>query len=93
MLCSREYAHVFASVTDMVLPLDEQTLSETVMDGNPDFKSASPDNAAYVIFTSGSTGVPKGTVIEHASLYETFFFPSFFLLFLICPCFSADLTL
>jgi non-ribosomal peptide synthetase component F len=74
MLCSREYAHALASVIDIVLPLDEQTLSEAVMDGNLDFKSASPDNAAYVIFTSGSTGMPKGTVIEHASLYETSLF-------------------
>lgn len=79
MLCSREYAHALASVTDIVLPLDEQTLSEqtlseAVMDRYPDFKSASPDNAAYAIFTSGSTGVPKGTVIEHASLYDTSFF-------------------
>lgn len=73
MLCSRESAHALASVTDIVLPLDEQMLSEAVMDGHPDFKSASPDNAAYAIFTSGSTGVPKGTVIEHASLYETYF--------------------
>src|SRR5205823_1365377 len=27
-----------------------------------------PHNPAYVIYTSGSTGMPKGTVVEHASL-------------------------
>lgn len=27
-----------------------------------------PDNICYVIYTSGTTGVPKGVVIEHASL-------------------------
>ena len=27
-----------------------------------------PENAAYIIYTSGSTGLPKGVVIEHASL-------------------------
>lgn len=27
-----------------------------------------PDDTAYVIYTSGSTGVPKGVVIDHASL-------------------------
>ena len=73
MLCSREHAHLLESVTDTVLALDEQTLSGGTMYGSSNFKSATPDNAAYIIFTSGSTGMPKGTVIEHASLYETSF--------------------
>jgi len=68
MLCSREYADVLASVTETVLPLDEQMLSEVTNYGKPELTSVSPDNAAYIIFTSGSTGMPKGTVIEHASL-------------------------
>lgn len=68
MLCSREYAYALASVTEAVLSLDEQMLSEVSNDGEPDFRNVSPDNAAYIIFTSGSTGMPKGTVIEHASL-------------------------
>ncbi|HHP7245584.1 MAG TPA: amino acid adenylation domain-containing protein, partial [Elainellaceae cyanobacterium] len=29
---------------------------------------AKPDNLAYVIYTSGSTGMPKGVMIDHASL-------------------------
>ncbi|KAH7344235.1 hypothetical protein BKA66DRAFT_580205, partial [Pyrenochaeta sp. MPI-SDFR-AT-0127] len=67
MLCSREHADAMASVTEAVLPLDEQMLSEVRNYGKPEFVSVSPDNAAYIIFTSGSTGMPKGTVIEHAS--------------------------
>jgi amino acid adenylation domain-containing protein len=34
---------------------------------NPETPVA-PENAAYIIYTSGSTGLPKGVVIEHASL-------------------------
>ena len=34
----------------------------------PAVPSLSSSSAAYVIYTSGSTGVPKGVVIEHASL-------------------------
>ncbi len=56
-----------ASVTNIVLAIDEQTLSSSVNQGKPECKSSSPENAAYVIFTSGSTGMPKGTVIEHAA--------------------------
>ena len=32
------------------------------------FRSAKPENAAYVIFTSGSTGTPKGVVMSHGAL-------------------------
>jgi amino acid adenylation domain-containing protein len=40
---------------------------ETEEDGNPGW-GPSPENLAYVIYTSGSTGIPKGVMIQHASL-------------------------
>jgi amino acid adenylation domain-containing protein len=39
-------------------------------DTNPDPRALglTPDNLAYVIYTSGSTGLPKGVMVEHASV-------------------------
>lgn len=32
------------------------------------FEKSKPDNLAYVIYTSGTTGLPKGVMMEHASV-------------------------
>ena len=37
-------------------------------DNSQSQSTAQPTDAAYIIFTSGSTGVPKGVVIEHATV-------------------------
>jgi amino acid adenylation domain-containing protein len=56
-----------------LLPLDE-ALGEALLrdqpDSPPDLAGESLDGTslAYAVFTSGSTGVPKGALIEHASL-------------------------
>ncbi len=50
----------------IVMDRDQPALAQ-MPETNPETHVA-PENAAYIIYTSGSTGLPKGVVIEHASL-------------------------
>jgi len=45
----------------------DQALLAQMPETNPE-TPVGPENTAYIIYTSGSTGLPKGVVIEHASL-------------------------
>ncbi|KAL9133158.1 MAG: hypothetical protein Q9175_005664 [Cornicularia normoerica] len=67
LLCSPAHRDRYTSMVQMVIPIDEQSLSQLPV---PKFNSSSglhanSKNTAYVIFTSGSTGRPKGVVVEH----------------------------
>ena len=70
LVCSPQYTEKYQRLTDIVVPVDEQSLlnlprrdTEAVP-----LTRLSSKNAAYVIFTSGSTGRPKGVVIEHEAV-------------------------
>ncbi|OCL14025.1 nonribosomal peptide synthase [Glonium stellatum] len=67
LLCSRRHAELLATVSDTVLPVDENELVEPHAGNIERVNRAVSSNAAYLIFTSGSTGEPKGTVIEHSA--------------------------
>ncbi|KAI4211729.1 MAG: hypothetical protein LQ351_005503 [Letrouitia transgressa] len=62
LLCSPEYQSRYSDLVDIVIPVDEQTMSKR---SNASPLQATSKNTAYVIFTSGSTGRPKGVVVEH----------------------------
>ena len=52
-----------------VLQLSHELLATLpIHDGAPATSAVQSTNTAYIIFTSGSTGVPKGVVIEHATV-------------------------
>ncbi|KAL9614736.1 MAG: hypothetical protein Q9167_000805 [Letrouitia subvulpina] len=62
LLCSPEYQSRYSDMVDIVIPVNEQTMSKR---SNASPLQATSKNTAYVIFTSGSTGRPKGVVVEH----------------------------
>jgi amino acid adenylation domain-containing protein len=59
-----------AVVPRLALDADWNVVAEE-SDQNPRLQ-ATPQNLAYVIFTSGSTGVPKGVMVEHGSLVNSY---------------------
>jgi non-ribosomal peptide synthetase component F len=58
VLCSRRHVRLLATVSDVVLPVDDDSLSKPTAATKPR-RQPSFTNAAYLIFTSGSTGEPK----------------------------------
>ncbi|HEY9659312.1 MAG TPA: amino acid adenylation domain-containing protein, partial [Allocoleopsis sp.] len=59
------------TTTVIDLSQQQQLLQQQPID-NP-HPGSTADNLAYVIYTSGSTGQPKGVMIEHRSLINTYF--------------------
>lgn len=59
VLCSRRHVELLATVSDMVLPVDEDLVSEPLVQYMDRVNPVTNQNAAYLIFTSGSTGEPK----------------------------------
>ena len=70
LVCSPQYIEKYRRLTDIVVPVDEQSLLDLPRrdPGATPPTRLSSKNAAYVIFTSGSTGRPKGVVIEHEAV-------------------------
>lgn len=60
LLCSRGQAGLLATVSDVVVPVDDELFNELSLSQSTHITSqAKSNNAAYLIFTSGSTGEPK----------------------------------
>ena len=68
VLTTPHYASLFQDKVQTVLPVDHHFFSALQVPLEQVGQSPCPSNAAFVIYTSGSTGVPKGVVIEHASM-------------------------
>ncbi|MFJ5219342.1 amino acid adenylation domain-containing protein [Streptomyces sp. NPDC088354] len=69
---ARAVVDALGSGSRPVLDLDELDSGRGVFAGLPESAPLGvglrPDHLAYVIYTSGSTGVPKGVMVEHASI-------------------------
>ena len=65
ILCSRQHAKMLASVTDIVIPVDDDVIDRLPVATNVRLPQVSSQDRAYIIFTSGTTGEPKGTIIAH----------------------------
>lgn len=59
VLCSRRHVELLATVSNTVLPVDEDAMSEPLVPYMDRVDQVTSRNAAYLIFTSGSTGEPK----------------------------------
>jgi amino acid adenylation domain-containing protein/non-ribosomal peptide synthase protein (TIGR01720 family) len=69
VLCSPKHKEKASKLTKMTFIVDQRTINQlSSMPATPPSCGAGPSDPAYVIFTSGTTGLPKGTVIEHASV-------------------------
>jgi amino acid adenylation domain-containing protein/non-ribosomal peptide synthase protein (TIGR01720 family) len=69
VLCSPKHKEKASKLAKMVFIVDGSTINKlSNLPATPPSLEVSPSDPAYVIFTSGTTGLPKGTVIEHASV-------------------------
>ena len=70
LLTQKHLRQGLPEVAARVLLLDEEETYENQPAGNlsRDETSETSGDLAYVIYTSGSTGLPKGVMIEHASV-------------------------
>ncbi len=68
VLTHSAWARALAGLAVTTVSLDEEReLFSGLPEGNP-VAASGPRDLAYVIYTSGSTGLPKGCLIEHASI-------------------------
>jgi amino acid adenylation domain-containing protein/non-ribosomal peptide synthase protein (TIGR01720 family) len=69
LLCSPKHKEKASKLAKMVFVIDRSTINQlSNLPATPPSFGVRPSDPAYVIFTSGTTGLPKGTVIEHASV-------------------------
>ena len=69
VLCSPKHKVKASKVAKMIFVVDKKTISQlSNLPATPPLSGARPFDPAYMIFTSGTTGLPKGTVVEHASV-------------------------
>lgn len=59
---------LFEGMADIVVALGQSWLDAIPATAHASLSSVQPNDLAYVIFTSGSTGVPKGILMDHATI-------------------------
>lgn len=55
-------------MADKIIPIDHEFINRLPAIGKDFASLVQPNDPAFVIYTSGSTGLPKGVVLEHASV-------------------------
>lgn len=65
LLCSRHHVELLATVSEVVLPIDDEFINRLPVGQSTPISQVKSNNAAYLIFTSGSTGEPKVPTLNY----------------------------